>query len=237
MAVITIPALVAESVEAQSWGQVRYDVAEVSDVTGDQSVNAGAPARWKVGLRAAAWLNQDEAAAWEFMLLKLRGGINHLAVYDLLRPAPRGTLRGAPFLAAPVERGASTLTLGGAVGTLKQGDALQIGSGVGSSQFIKVAEDAAATVLTPTSAGWTTSSSAAATWSTASAATATWWLGGTMTVTFEAVARDDYPPGTAVQWDKPVTYVAMQNNQLSWSAQAGGPFLTGYAVDGLEQWS
>lgn len=236
MSIVTIPATVAGTVAAQSWGQRRFDLAEISDATGSAAVNANAPPRWTVGLRAAAWLTPDESDTWAAMLLQLRGGINHLAVYDVLRPAPRGTMRGAPVLGAALARGATSMVLTNVVGTLNSNDWLGIGTGLGTSQLVKVAAPVASAVLTPTSATWRNNAAAAATWLNNASAAATWWLGGTVTVAIEPPARDAYAAGTAVIWEKPVTYVTMTNDQLSWSAQGGDLAPAGYAFDGMEQW-
>lgn len=236
MSIVTPSATVLATLGGQGFGQQRFDVAETSGETGDTAINAGAPARWTCTLRSAAWLTLAEAAEWEAMLLRLRGGINHLAVYDVLRPAPRGTMRGAPVLGAAVARGDGTAVLTNVVGTLNTGDWLQFGTGVGTSQLVKLLEPVASAVLTPTSAGWVNNAAAAATWVNNAAAAATWWLGGTVTITFDAVAREDFAVGTAVVWDKPVGYYGMGNTTTSWQAGSNGPTLAGYAFDGVEQW-
>lgn len=236
MSIVTIPANVAATLAEQTWGQRRFDLAEVSDATGDAAVNANAPPRWTVGLRAARWLRPDESDDWAAMLLQLRGGINHLAVYDVLRPAPRGTMRGAPVLGAALARGATSMVLANVVGTIKANDWLGVGSGLGSSQLLKSTGAVASSILTATSATWRNNVSAAATWVNNASAAATWWLGGTVTVPIEPPARDDYPAGTAVVWDKPVTYVTMTNEQASWTARGGDLAPAGYAIDGMEQW-
>ncbi len=236
MSIVTPSATVLATLGAQGFGQQRFDVAETSPETGDTAVNAGAPARWTCTLRSASWLTLDEAAEWEAMLLRLRGGINYLAVYDVLRPAPRGTMRGAPVLRDPVARGDSTAVLTNVVGTLKTSDWLQFGTGVGTSQLVKLLEPVSSAVLTPTSAGWVNNVAGAATWVNNASAPATWWLGGSVTITFDAPAREAFAAGTAVVWDKPVAYYGMNNSATTWQAGSNGPTLAGYAFDGVEQW-
>lgn len=237
MSVITIPAAVHDTLGGQSFGQHRYDVAESSDVTGDSAVNAGAPPRWTSGLRSADGLTLEEAGEWEGLLLRLRGGINYLAVYDKLRPAPLGTMRGEPKIGAAVAVGDSTAVLVNFVGTLKAGDWLQFSTGVGSSQLVKVVQACASSVLTPTAAAWSTTTPAAASWTTSGAAAATWFLGGSAVVTFQPEARYSYAVGTAVAWDKPVAYMAMTTNRLVWQAGRNGPLIDGFSVDLQEQWA
>ena len=235
MTILIIPAAVDATLAAQSWGRVSFETVFESDETGTTDIGAGAPPRWTASLRSQPSMTLAQAGAWQGLLLRL-GRINHLAVYDKLRSVPQGTLRGEPRLAAPLAVGDETMTLHSAVGTLKAGDALQIGAGLGSSQWVQVLDDCASTVLTSTVAAWTTSGGAAASWTTSSSAAATWYLGGTVTVAFANPARYAYPAGTSVVWDRPVAYMRMTNNRLTWDAQANGPTVGGFAVDLIEQW-
>lgn len=237
MSIVTLPALVLQTLESQAWGQQRFDVAETSDETGEIAVNSGAPPRWTCALRSPSWLALDEAAEWEAMLLRLRGGINHLAVYDVLRPEPRGTMRGAPVLGAAVKRGDTSCVIANVVGTIARGDWLGLGQGLGTSQTVKAVAPASSPVLVPTSAAWVNNAGAAATWLNNASQPATWWLGGTLTLQFEAPAREDMAPGTVVVWDRPLTYFTATNNQTTWRTGRNGPVLEGYAFEGIEQWS
>ena len=111
MAIKTIPAAVAASMGGQNYGQARYDIMEMSEPTGASAVRVLGPARWVMGLRSQQGLSLASAGNWEAMLLKLRGGVNHLAVYDFLRPAPLGSMRGSPTISADRPVGATTATL------------------------------------------------------------------------------------------------------------------------------
>lgn len=235
MSVVALPAAIAASIGGQTWGRISYETLAESDVTGAVDIATGAPPRWTCSLQSKRALNLVQAGQWDALLLRL-GRSNHLAVYDLLRAAPQGTLRGTPKLAAAVAVGATSMTLTNAVGTLKAGDALQIGTGLGSSQLVKVLDDVSSTVLVPTTATWFTSTPAAATWTTASAAAATWSLGGTVTVTFQSPARYAWPAGTVLAWDKPVAYMRVTTNRIAWTAKANGPAIEGYDIDLIEQW-
>ena len=129
------------------------------------------------------------------------------------------------------------MSVANVVGTVEEGDWLGLGSGYGTSQLVKATATVASSVLVPTAATWRNNVSAAATWTNNVSAAATWWLGGTISVPFEAPARDGYPAGGAVVWDKPLVYMAMSNNQNSWRTVSGAPALQGYAFDGIERWS
>lgn len=92
-------------------GQQRYDMTESSDSTGADAARLLGPPRWTVSLRSVELMPLADAGLWEAMLLQLRGRVNHLAVYDPVRVAPRGTLRGAPTLNATVSAGATSAVL------------------------------------------------------------------------------------------------------------------------------
>lgn len=124
--------------------QVRFDMMESSDATGAQAGRAFGPPRWRVSMVASENLNLAQAAEWEGIMMDLDGAINVLAVYDPVRVAPAGTMRGTLSLNAGISAGATSMVLANAVGTLKKGDWLQIGSGLGTSQLVKVAADATA---------------------------------------------------------------------------------------------
>lgn len=124
--------------------QVSYDMTEASDATGDDAIRLFGPPRWRVNLSSPPAMALGPASDWEAMALALRRGVNCLAVWDPIRIAPRGTLRGAITLNAAAAAGASALQLAGAAGTLLHGDWLQVSTGVGTSQLIKVMVDTTA---------------------------------------------------------------------------------------------
>jgi hypothetical protein len=111
MAVRTIPTAVAASMGGQTYGQAVYTIQETSEPTGASAVRVLGPSRWVMGLRSQQGLSLLNAGEWESMLLRLRGGINHLAVYDFLRQEPLGTVRGDPTISADLAVGATTATL------------------------------------------------------------------------------------------------------------------------------
>lgn len=124
--------------------QISFDMIENSDPSGDQAVRLFGPPRWKVSMSASAYLNLEAAGKWEMMALQLRRGVNVLGVWDPLRLYPRGTMRGTLSLNVSAAAGDTQIVLAGAVGTLKQGDWLQIGTGVSTSQLVKVMDDVTA---------------------------------------------------------------------------------------------
>ena len=207
MSVITLPA--GFKVPAGcTIGQQRYDFTESSDASGDEAARLLGPPRWSMSLRSVDALTLVEAGLWESVLLKLRGRVNHLALYDPVRSAPQGTLRGTPTLNATVLAGVTTIVLAGVStgATLLPGDWLQIGSGVGTSQLIKIV--------------------AAATES-----------GGTLAATFEPPLRNGYTAGAAITWDKPLAYFK-QTTPAQWSYRPAPMYrASAYTLDLIESWT
>lgn len=97
--------------------QLRYDTMDVSEETGSADTRLKGPPRWKVSLGSGDDITQAQAARWKALGLKLRGGVNHLALHDLNNPVPRGTARGQLTLSAPLSKGGVQLSLQGAYGT------------------------------------------------------------------------------------------------------------------------
>lgn len=214
-------------------GQVTYDMAETSDATGDTATRMFGPPRWTASISSAINVITN-ASKWEGFLLRMRGKVNTLALYDIYCPAPRGTMRGAPFLSAVLAQGATTMTLNGASGTLLTGDWLQVNSGLGSSQLVKVVADAVSNVPSPATVTWRNSSSAAVTWTNSLGQTVTWSNAGSMTVTFEPPLRQAYAYATPVVWDKPLAYFKSLNQQNASKYVPGLQAKTDYALDLLE---
>lgn len=232
MAIVTMPSDLP--VGAFTWAQVRYDLAEVSDATGDAAVRLLGPPRWRISMSSTRE-KLGNGAKWEAMLLQLRGRVNTLAAYDPLRAAPQGTLRGAPFLRDDVPVGATSCVLADAVGTLLSGDLLQIGAGLGTSQLVKLTADAASSILTAGSPSWVNGSSQVVGWVNGSSQAVAWANGGQMTVNFEAPLRRAYQAGTAVSWNRPIAYFKATNPNAGWSYRAGGGLsVDNFSLDLLE---
>ncbi len=142
MSVITMP--LDLPIGSFSLEQRSYDMVESSDATGSEAVRLFGPPRWSVAMGSMKDMDLAQASIWEVLCLQLRRGSNHLGVWDPVRVAPRGTMRGLLTLLAAPAAGATSMQLAGAAGTLLAGDWLQIGTGVGSSQLVKVVQNVTA---------------------------------------------------------------------------------------------
>ena len=138
MAIITLPSNLG--IAEFSWGCTDYELEESSDSTGDSAARIIGPPRWTAHIVSKENMSLDQAAKWENLILSLRGD-NVLAMYDIVRTEPQGSMRGSPTLTSTLAVGDTSATFTSASGTLKQGDLLQIGTGLGTSQLIKVAAD------------------------------------------------------------------------------------------------
>lgn len=146
-------------------GQQRFDLAGTSESTGAEQGRLLGPPRWSMQLVQPPSMTLRDAGRWQALLMKLRGKVNRLAAFDPVRVAPAGTLRGSPTLTSDIAIGATSLAISGTTGTLLQGDLLQIGTGIGTSQLVMVVEDgshAGVTFEPPTRIAFT--STTAITW-------------------------------------------------------------------------
>lgn len=114
MAVITLTDQMALQIAAWQLGQQRFDITEQSDGNGHSATRLGAPPRWRLRMGSVPALVAADAARWKGAALGLRGRINHLAMWDITSPAPRGTARGSMTLASTAAAGATAVNISGA---------------------------------------------------------------------------------------------------------------------------
>lgn len=189
--------------------QVTFDVLTASEVTGSSQARPYGMPHWALSLVSPEALRDGQAGMWKAMLLALRGSVNVLAAYDPSRPAPVGTLRGAPTLASALAYGDTSMTLlagaGQAGKTLEAGDWLQIGAGFGSSQLVLVMAAAVADG------------------------------GGNITLSFEPPLRQAYPGGAAITWQRPRGYFRKPAGRVGWSPYSSRHTLA-MSADLVEAW-
>lgn len=208
MAIITLPAGLTFS--AFRITRRRYDYDEVSESTGNVATRPTGNPRWMLSVSSPSRMNEAQADLWIPMLMKLRNRVNHLEAWDVFRPAPRGTMRGALTLSSSCVVGATSLVVTGGAGqagtTLKARDWLQVGSGLGS-QLVMVTDLATANGS------------------------------GVITVNIASEMRLAYSAGAAVTWDKPKCYFKLMSDAPGWEYDAGmADGVSGVDLDFLEQW-
>lgn len=211
------------SVGGASFGQTRYDLVEQSDSTGAQAARLLGPPRWTLSIRSREIQSFAQASKWEALVFGARGRVNHIAAYDPGRTLPAGTLRGSPVTTAIVAAGATSFTLvGGTNGTLLAGDLLQVSTGLGTSQTVKVIADATSNPAAFVSFAW--DNTGVFTWDNGGAFS--WGDTGTISVTFEPPLRAGYVQSTAIGYDHPLIYAKAQ------AANAQGTYTPGYLGQG-----
>jgi len=141
MADITWPSSGRAFAPEQQDEGVQWDVEITTSRNGRVYTRALPGARWVCSLKmpedVVAYLT--ERRQLEALLMSLRGGANRLLLWNLLTPAPRGTLNGSPTLGAGAAAGATSASITGAAGkTLLRGDRIAIGG-----QRVMVTADAA----------------------------------------------------------------------------------------------
>ncbi|SCX40471.1 hypothetical protein [Nitrosospira sp. Nsp1] len=201
MAIITFPDTLG--VESAPWGQQRNDISFRS-AFGAQGVEIALPL-WVATLQAPPDLER-RSGGWKVLGLQLRGQTNQLALWDLARPVPLGTMRGSMTLNASAAQGATTLSIvasGEAGKTLLKADYLGLGSGL-TQQVIMVMSDA-------------TSDSS-----------------GVISVTVEPGLRNAFSAGAAVTWNKPKTLFRRVNSKFGWEYRAARA--EGFSLDLIEDW-
>ena len=206
MAIITLPT--GLKIRRMTVGQKRFDLSFDNSDTGASSTRLLGPPRWTLAFNSNDNMDVAEASAWVALMLQLRGRVNHLAAWDVQRPAPRGTMRGTLTLAAAAAAGATSIQVTGGAGqankTLLAADWLQIGTGVGTSQLVAVVSDAIANAS------------------------------GVITLTVEPPLRTAMASGTAETWDKPVAYYQSTTPDTSWTSERANQGT--FSFDGIERW-
>lgn len=210
MSIITLSATLKLGPQC-TFGQRRFDLLSQSDASGEQQVRLLGPPRWTLGLVQPGALTLAEAGQWAALIAQLRGRANVLAAWDPCRPAPQGSMRGTLTLAAGASAGATAISVTGggsqAGTTLKAGDLLQIGSGLGTSQLVMITADATANGS------------------------------GVIALAIEPALRTAFSGGAAVAWNQASAYFRAQADASSWTYAGRGLLVTGMALDLMETWS
>lgn len=113
-----------------TFGQRANALVHTSPLSGQVQTVELPGARWTVSL-AYRNLGEPDRGAFEVFLARLRGQANRFTLWDFTKPAPLGTMRGAPVTSGSTAAGATAFTIsagGGQAGTtLLAGDKLNVG--------------------------------------------------------------------------------------------------------------
>ncbi len=203
MAVIPFPATL--NVARLNWGLRRRDLAFAS-AFGSQAVEISSPL-WAAEVQFDPVKRTDAGTgAWQAFLLKLRGKVNQLELWNLARPAPIGTMRGVMTLNTSAVQGSTSLSVAAAgenLKTLLAGDLLGIGAGI-TQQVVMVTDNAISDVT------------------------------GLIVVNITPPLRNSFALGTALVWDKPKVLFRATQSDFSWDY--GDSLVTPRALDLIEDW-
>lgn len=199
MSVINFPTTLV--VSKASWAQVRKDMS-FNSIFGSQSVEVSPPV-WSVQMVSDS-MNESSSGAWQSLLMQLKGQTNQLALWNVARPAPRGTMRGTMTINTTAAQGVTSLSIiasGEISKTLLQGDLIGVGTGA-TRQVVMVVADA-------TSDGT-----------------------GLITVTTEPALRNEQIATSAVEWDKPKAIFRRIQSTAKWDYES--TFVSGLTLDLIE---
>lgn len=200
MSVITLPSTFR--IASMTWEQIRNDL-EFRSIFGAQVLEASPPL-WAAMLTASIY-SETDSGAFQALLMQLRGKTNQLALYNLGRPSPKGTMRGTMTLNSTAAQGATTLSIvasGENSKTLLQGDLLGLGTGT-TQQVVMVVADA-------TSNG-----------------------SGEISVTVEPPLRNAHSSAAAVTWDAPKVLFRCREAPAKWEYRQG-TMVDGFTLNLIE---
>lgn len=185
--------------------QKSEQAAAFKSIFGSQSVTISLPL-WRVDLTGVPtlWEDADEITLF---LESLSGFTNQIALWNLTRPVPKGTLRGTLSFAADAAQGALSIVIAGGVGqadaTLLAGDMIGFGTGP-TQQVVRVVNDAAADAA------------------------------GDIVVDIGTPLRNDFLADAPVEWDRPKALFRQTafNEGIMYQPKIGQP----WTLSLLEDW-
>ena len=204
MSVITLPEGIL--LNEQTFGVKDYGVTFSNEESGASQVVVHGPSRLTCSIRSNELLDDEQAALWSSLVFALEGQVNYLAVYNVRKPVPRGTLRGVPTLHAAAVAGTSTLEIATSQpgSTLLRGDWVGLAQSGTNRQLLHVQADAVANA------------------------------GGVMAVTVAPRLRGAHVSGATVVVDKPTCLMRRSSAESQWTAS--GAVEGGYSLDLIEHW-
>lgn len=188
MSIITLPSSLV--IDKQSWGQQRQDVLFRS-MFSSQSVEVSSPL-WVTTISSPQQY-ESTSGNWQAFLMSIRGQTNQVAMGNLARVVPIGTMRGTMTLNSSAAAGATVLSItagsGQASKTLVAGDFLQLGTST-TQQMVMVIANATSDV------------------------------NGIISVSIEPPLRNAFSSGAGVIWDHPKALFRRSDSVSSWDYSA-----------------
>lgn len=187
MSIIQFP--MGLSISGQTWSQQRNDI-EFRSAFGAQVLEGAGPL-WSTTITAGR--KKDGIGKWQALMLMLRGRTNQLALWNMGRPVPLGSMRGVMALSGAAAQGATALSISSAGQggkTLLAGDYLGIGTGL-TQQVVMVLFDAVADGS------------------------------GAVTVVTEPPLRNAASSGALIVWNRPCALFRRKSSVSQWDYEPG----------------
>lgn len=189
-----------------TFGYQRRDLS-YSSPFGSQSVGVNGPL-W-VGTLAQANVRESNSGPWKVLAIKLAGKVDQLALWDMMRPEPLGTLRGTLTFKGAHAANATSLVLSGGAGqagaTVLAGDYFGMGSST-TQQVVMAMADAVADGS------------------------------GDITIDISKTPlRNAFSNGDSVTWNKPKALFRHMGTRAVWE-YGQGKVVSGLALDLVEDW-
>lgn len=112
--------------QSVEWVSKKRAIQSRSPTTGSVEAIEFPAERWQVSQTYPARLMRDGGPV-EAFFARVVGGVERIRLFNRVRPVPRGTMRGAPTLNAPIVRGARQIAIN-TTGTLEAGDFFKVGN-------------------------------------------------------------------------------------------------------------
>lgn len=112
--------------ESMEWGSLKRVITSKSPITGATESIEFPAERWQLSVTYPPRMT-TEAGLAEAFFSRVVGGVDRIRIYNFRRPAPLGTMRGTPTLAASAARGDLQLQIT-TTGTLRAGDFFKVGN-------------------------------------------------------------------------------------------------------------
>lgn len=197
-------------VRSQDFGVDHFDLDFTNDDTGSGQTAVLGPRRMTCAMTSEDAVSIERAARWRSLIFALAGRVNQVAIWDVLHPTPRGTVRGLLTAAQPAAAGATTLYIQAgpaqAGRTLLQGDWIGVhqASADVSRQLLHVQANAVVDGQ------------------------------GLMAVQIGVPLRVALPASSPVAWDRPTCLMRQTTTNNKWTSRSAGQ--SGFSMDLRERW-
>lgn len=197
-------------VRSQDFGVDHFDLDFTNNDTGSGQVAILGPRRMTCAMTSEDAVPLERAARWRALIFALGGRVNQVAIWDVLHPVPRGTVRGVLTAAQPASAGSTTLYIH--AGQAQAGKTLLQGDWIGVHQ----ASSDVSRQLLHVQASTVVDSQ------------------GLVTVQIGVPLRVALPASSPIAWERPTCLMRQTTTNNKWTSQRAGQ--SGFSMDLRERW-